>query len=49
MYFVVILVSLVEINGVLHIHILAWLAGPWIFHSPTEVICKYTVLPPNLW
>ena len=47
--FVIVLVSCVRINIVMHVHIMAWIVGPCLFHSPNEVICQYTVLPSSLW
>ena len=43
---VVVLVFSVEMNVVLHIHILAWIFVPCLFHSPTIVIFQCTVSPP---
>ena len=42
-YLVVVLVFCVEINGVMHVYILAWIDGPCLFHSPTVVIFQCTV------
>ena len=46
---VLVLIYCVEMNGVIHIHMLAWIVGPCLFHSPNEVIFQYTVLPTSLW
>ena len=46
---VIALVSRVVINGVMHIHIIAWVLGKCLLHNPIEVICQYTVFPYSLW
>ena len=40
---VIILVSSVEMNAVIYVHILVWIDGPLIFHIPDESIFQYTV------
>ena len=45
----VVLVFRVEMNGVLHIHIMAWIAGPCLFHSPNLVIFQCIISLPSLW
>ena len=46
---VVVLVSCVGMNGAIQVNILAWIFLPYLFLSPTEVICQYTFSPPSLW
>ena len=33
----------------MHLHILAEIVGPCLFHSPTDVIWQYTFFSPSLW
>ena len=46
---VVVCVSCVKIHGVLHVHILIWVAAMCLFSIHTEVICQYTVFTTILW
>ena len=46
---VVILAFGVEIHGVMHIYIMAWIARPFLFHGPIVVIFQCTVFLPSLW
>ena len=46
---VVFLVSRVVINIFLHVHILAWIVGPWLFHIPTLVLYLCTIFLPSMW
>ena len=46
---VLILVYCAEINGVLHVHILAWIYGKCFFNSPTVLIFQCTVLLTSMW
>ena len=45
---VIILVSQVGMNGVLHVYILSWIVGTCLFHDTTEVICQHTGFHPSL-
>ena len=49
MNIVVVLVLCVEINGVMHVHILAWIVESCLFHGPTVLIFQCIVLLPSMW
>ena len=47
--FVIILVSCVRINILMHVHIMACIVVPCLLHNIAALICQYTVFPPSLW
>ena len=49
MNIVAVLVFRAEMNGLMYINILSWIADSCLFCSPDEVVLQCTVLPPSLW
>ena len=46
---VVFFVSRFVMNGVMHIHILIWISGPFLFCSTAVVLYQCTIFLPNMW
>ena len=46
---VLVLASRVGMNGLMHVHTLAWIVRPCLFHIPNEGMYQYADLTPSLW